>query len=250
MTVITREAIEQHRSAGPWRELEAIAQELTADARANGGSFFNPILGGGTRLMLALEHRISDDIDLFIDSPGWLPYVSPRTNDSYESKLRGYVEDGDHVKWRFECGEIDFIVRTSLLSAADLWNPPAEETQFELEPVLEVLAKKLFYRGWALTPRDLFDWHAIETMTPITPSQRHELAWLLRDKFDDIGIALQRMPQKQLVVLAWNGIRACDTKSLPQVLEWAHHCLRQYKALACQTPVVQSKPKGHGPKTS
>lgn len=61
MTIITRKAIEQHRSAGPWRELEAIAQELTADARANGGSFINPILGGGTRLMLALEHRISDD---------------------------------------------------------------------------------------------------------------------------------------------------------------------------------------------
>lgn len=149
---ITRDMLLQHRATGPWRDLESIAQNLTADAKKHGGSFFTPRLGGGTRLMLALNHRISDDIDLFVDSPAWLAYLTPRTSDAFEDKLTDYIEDADHVKWRFAFGEIDFIVRTSLLKSDDLWNPPAIETTFELEPPLEVLAKKLFYRGWALTP--------------------------------------------------------------------------------------------------
>lgn len=91
--MITKADIFSHRRNGSWRELERIARELTQNAKEQGGSFFAPVLGGGTRLMLAMEHRISDDIDLFVDSPAWLPYVSPRTNDRYENDLMSYNEE-------------------------------------------------------------------------------------------------------------------------------------------------------------
>ena len=61
----------------------------------------------------------------------WLP----------ESKTQD--EDANSLKLRLKDGEIDFIVAMSLLGL------PAEhsgETGFALEPVAEVLAKKLFYR--------------------------------------------------------------------------------------------------------
>lgn len=74
----SKEDILRHRASGPWMRLESRAQALVEDARRHGGDSFQPILGGGTRLMLALNHRISDDVDLFVDSPGWLSYVGEK----------------------------------------------------------------------------------------------------------------------------------------------------------------------------
>lgn len=53
------------------------------------------------------------------------------------------------LKLRFVNGEIDFIVAMSLLN---LPNQSKPGIPFELEPIAEVLAKKLFYRGAMLTP--------------------------------------------------------------------------------------------------
>lgn len=227
----TLDDVLQHRHRGPWRRLESIAQGLTAYTRRHGGSFFSPVLGGGTRLMLALNHRISDDIDLFVDSPGWLPYVSPRLNDTHGTEPISYTEDADHVKWRFPFGEIDFIVRTNLLDPKDLWNPTAPETKFPLEPPLEVLAKKLFYRGWALTPRDLFDWHAIETAAVISDANRASLAGLLSTKTDEIEVALNRMREKKVVRQSWEKIKAPIIPEMNGILDWAHEQILCYRRI-------------------
>lgn len=122
-----------------------------------------PVLGGGTRLMLALEHRMSDDIDLFIDSPQWLGYLTPRLTDVMPAQCEEYTEGAAFLKFRFPHGEIDFIVGLPLLGL-----PPESDPRcaLPLEPAEEVLAKKLFYRGWALTPRDLLDWHAVGQAAP------------------------------------------------------------------------------------
>lgn len=230
--MITKADILSHRRNGSWRELERIARELTQNAKEQGGSFFAPVLGGGTRLMLAMEHRISDDIDLFVDSPAWLPYVSPRTNDRYENDLMSYNEEGDHVKWVFPNGEIDFIVRTPLLDPQRLWNPPAEETTFALEPPLEVLAKKLFYRGWALTPRDLFDWYSVAQYVPVDDEDHIEVAKLLASKLDDLNSALMQLPVKRQAIHAWEAIKAPFVPDLRDTVEWAKEEVVTFQLLA------------------
>jgi hypothetical protein len=147
-------AIEEYIARGPWRQLEAAALKVVDMAERAGGRQMSPVLGGGTRLMLALRHRLSDDIDLFIRDPQWIAYITPRLNDEVGALAQSYDEASDFLKLRHPAGEIDFIVRMSLLG-----EPPqrSELCAFMLEPVAEVLAKKLFYRGWALTPRDLYD---------------------------------------------------------------------------------------------
>lgn len=50
--------------------------------------------------MLALDHRISDAIDLFVDRPGGLPYISPRLDSDLQGRVSGYNEDADYVKLR------------------------------------------------------------------------------------------------------------------------------------------------------
>lgn len=90
MSTISRDEVVAHRQSGSWRNLERIALGIIADLRRQAGDTFNPKLGGGTRLMLALDHRISHDIDLFIRDPQWIGYVSPRLNDCVEAVVSGY----------------------------------------------------------------------------------------------------------------------------------------------------------------
>lgn len=159
----TAQDIQAHKTHGSWRTLERFAWQLALHAASVAKSDFKPVLGGGTRLMLAMNHRISDDIDLFIRDPQWIGYLTPRLNDRFEHLIDAYDEGPSSLKIKLPEGEIDFIVSMSLLG---LPQEKSADCLFDLEPVAEVLAKKLFYRGWALTPRDLFDWWCMENQQP------------------------------------------------------------------------------------
>lgn len=97
-----------------------------------------------------------------------------------------------------------------------------------------MLAKKLFYRGWALTPRDLFDWYCIEQHAPTSRHEHIELAKLLADRLQEIRVALARMPEKQLVSQAWERIKAPFIPDLRQTTEWAAEQLALYESLVRQ----------------
>ncbi len=115
--------------------------------------------GGGTALMLQINHRESFDIDIFIDDPQVLPYLNPATQ-GYTLQVNPdeYVSDGTRaLKIVFaNIGEIDFICAPSLTS-----DPTSRVTvrgiEVDLEKPGEILAKKVHYRGASLQPRDMFD---------------------------------------------------------------------------------------------
>ena len=63
---------------------------MVADAeRRAAGASMNPLMGGGTRLMLALDHRISDAVELFIHDAQWIGFLTPRLNEAFEDRLSG-----------------------------------------------------------------------------------------------------------------------------------------------------------------
>ena len=224
MSITTLHDVIAHRRNGSWRTLERLAQKMIADAESHAGIVFAPKLGGGTRLMLALDHRISHDIDLFMRDPQWIGYLSPRLNDRFDDVLTGYDENAVSLKLRFPDGEIDFIVSMSLLGMPDETSP---ETNFLLEPVAEVLAKKLFYRGWALTPRDLFDWWAIETKLPnAVPVQA--MAKLLAQKTSEIQNALNGLAQSPAAKLTWDAIQAPEKPDIQAIAAWGQTRLLRY----------------------
>jgi len=213
----TAEDVIAHRKIGPWRQLESLATRIVKDANDRAGFEMNPRLGGGTRLMLALNHRISDDIDLFIRDPQWIGYLTPRLNDTFCDTLRGYDEASGSLKLRADEGEIDFIVSMSLLGLPD---EHADDCMFVLEPVAEVLAKKLFYRGWALSPRDLFDWWAVETsLADQVPADK--LDALLKAKLDDLHRALKAMDTSLAAEQIWTALKAPGIPPLKEALAWA-----------------------------
>ena len=225
MSAVTAAAIAAFKKNGAWRVLEQRALAMIADAQQHAGAAFEPLLGGGTRLMLALEHRISNDIALFIRDPQWIGYLTPRLNSRVEEGLQAYDENAVSLKLQYAEGEIDFIVGMSLLGM------PAEtstDTALRLEPVAEVLAKKLFYRGWALTPRDLFDWWTIETKLPAAiPADK--LAPLLKSKITEIGRALDALAHATAAHAAWEAIQAPDKPALASIAAWGKPALDRYR---------------------
>lgn len=140
MPRISQNEMDRWLVLGSWKHLEERAAGIVSEAEASAGSGRMSPLLGGTRLMLALAHRISRDIDLFIRDPQWIGLMSPRLNDKIGDLVQGYEEDATFLKLKFSEGEIDFIVRMSLTGL-----PPesSEKSLFLLEPVEEVLAKKL-----------------------------------------------------------------------------------------------------------
>lgn len=224
----TVEDIRAHRASGTWRALEKLALQMVMDASRVAKSDFSPVLGGGTRLMLAMGHRISDDIDLFIRDPQWIGYLTPRLNDRFEHLIDAYDEGATSLKIKLPEGEIDFIVSMSLLGL-----PPeaSDDCLFALEPVAEVLAKKLFYRGWALTPRDLFDWWCIETQLTHDMTHIPQIAHLISGRLHTLEAALDQMRLSGSASMAWSRIRTPVLPGLQDTLDWAKCRLKDFSTL-------------------
>lgn len=119
--------------------------------------------GGGTALMLQIDHRESHDVDLFIRDPQVLPYLNPETQGYVLERMPGtYVSDGvSSLKIVFDdVGEIDFICCAPVLGGENLLRD-VRGVSVQVETPAEIVAKKVFHRGARLQPRDMFDIAAI-----------------------------------------------------------------------------------------
>ena len=146
-----------------WPILFDVATQILGHAEATIG--YSPIwsFGGGTALMLQIDHRESHDIDLFLDDPQLLPFLNPETQGiDVARRPDSYSTDGTTVlKLAFQdIGEIDFIC------CADILEPSSQPSDVrglmvQLETPAEIVAKKVYYRGWNFQPRDMFDLAAV-----------------------------------------------------------------------------------------
>lgn len=146
-----------------WPPLFDIAVQILRHAEAQIGFTPSWSFGGGTGLMLQIDHRESHDIDLFLDDPQLLPFLNPETQGiKLERRPDSYSVEGTSVlKLTYqEAGEIDFIV------CADIADRPTKTQGIRgysvaLETPAEIVAKKVYYRGWSFQPRDMFDLAAV-----------------------------------------------------------------------------------------
>jgi hypothetical protein len=127
------------------------------------------MLGGGTMLMLRYAHRLSRDIDIFINDVQYLSYLSPRLNETLDDPAN-YSETANVLRLFYAEGEIDFLAVAPVI-------PPLEPESFPLGdvearnvipamPDIEIIAQKLFYRAWAFTGRDLYDFATVAHCNP------------------------------------------------------------------------------------
>jgi Nucleotidyl transferase AbiEii toxin, Type IV TA system len=139
-----------------WETLFRRTLELIDSVADAGITIEHWTFGGGTVLMRRYQHRLSKDVDIFLPDPQYLAYLTPRLNTKAESLTDRYVEQHGFLKLFFPEGEIDFVV------AGPLTKPPTTlenvlGREVSVETSVEIVAKKVWYRGAEFTARDIFD---------------------------------------------------------------------------------------------
>jgi len=142
-----------------WPRLLRVACALIRQVNAEQPIIDQWTLGGGTAMMLQIDHRDSHDIDVFFSDPQFLPHLDPEKHDfDFEIMPSGYHGDGiSFLKLTFkDIGQIDFIVGQPLTTL------PARQSVIRgdvvsLETIPEIITKKVYHRGVRLVPRDIFD---------------------------------------------------------------------------------------------
>jgi predicted nucleotidyltransferase component of viral defense system len=115
--------------------------------------------GGGTALMLQIDHRLSHDVDIFLGDPQFVGYLDPAKLDfKFKIAPSSYKGDGSRFqKIVFDnVGEIDFIACAQMTDASAIRTEISGRSVM-LETIAEIIAKKVYYRGGHIKARDIFD---------------------------------------------------------------------------------------------
>lgn len=145
--------------APDWARLLRIARTLIRQVNSERIVIDSWSLGGGTAMMLQIDHRESHDIDIFLPDPQLLSFLDPKLHDfQFEILPSDYAGDGARfLKLAFDgIGEIDFIVGPAM-TTPPVRRQMVEGEQVDLETVAEIITKKVHYRGASIKPRDIFD---------------------------------------------------------------------------------------------
>ena len=117
--------------------------------------------GGGTALAQILSHRISYDVDIFLDSSTVLKNLAPNINPATKSLCDTWQWPGKHLKLILR--DVGGIVFMNAPSYTD--NPTyhlrLDDRFIPAERSAEIATKKLVYRASTYTARDTFDLAAI-----------------------------------------------------------------------------------------
>jgi hypothetical protein len=144
--------------APSWKRLFRIARDIISQANAKQHVVDYWTLGGGTAMMLQIDHRESRDIDIFLNDPQLLPFLDPEKTD-FKFDILPEACGGDGVRnlrLHFAFGEIDFIVAGAKTSAPTT-RMHIDGENILLETIPEIITKKIYYRASSIMPRDVFD---------------------------------------------------------------------------------------------
>ena len=114
-------------------------------------------LGGGTGLFLSLNHRISYDVDIFLEDPRALKHIAADPRIKRISSDRQFP--GNYLKLIRQEGEIDFILAAAITENG-FFAYNFRGTPVPVETPAEIIAKKIRHRGSRFTVRDVFDFES------------------------------------------------------------------------------------------
>jgi len=154
--------------------------------------------GGGTSLAIDLGHRVSYDIDAFVDSAKIIHRLVPVENTvtrmicwNPETERADFRYSGHYLKLIVKgVGEIDFLNASPLLEEAT--------TPFEYkgraiarERPAEVIAKKIYYRGSLFKGRDVFDLAGTFIAIPNELAHASQSPFLTPDVFARVRLRIE-----------------------------------------------------------
>lgn len=121
-------------------------------------------LGGGTAIAVRIDHRISYDVDAFIQH-GRLKDLTPAVNTAAARISEVFQWPGHYLKFELPYGEIDFL-SAPLQTRPGFDRYDIDGRTIALETPEEVIVKKARYRSDRFTARDVFDLAAVAVARP------------------------------------------------------------------------------------
>lgn len=149
-------------------------------------------MGGGTILMLNHNHRTSKDVDIFVDNVQQFNALSPSLNDTAD-EASYYQTEERFISLTFPEGKIDFI-KAHQVTDFKATEKNVFKHSINVEDDVEIVAKKLYFRGNYAIDRDLYDLAVV-----YTSDRKKDLVKALSkmpDKIDQLQTALKKMPEK------------------------------------------------------
>ena len=146
-------------------------------------------MGGGTILMLNYHHRLSKDVDIFVSNTQYFTGLSPKLNDVAED-ADCYQEGERFISLSYPEGKIDFVKAFQVSDYLPTLKHVFNQNIF-VDDDIEIVTKKVFFRGASLHPRDLYD-----LATVYLGSRRSELVKALiniLEQLQEFHDALQRV---------------------------------------------------------
>ena len=126
-------------------------------------------MGGGTILMLNYHHRLSKDVDIFVSNTQYFNGLSPKLNDVAEDadfyhkpaplvkKDADFYQEGERfISLSYPEGKIDFVKAFQVSDYLPTLKHVFNQNIF-VDDDIEIVTKKVFFRGASLHPRDLYD---------------------------------------------------------------------------------------------
>lgn len=112
-------------------------------------------MGGGTILMLNYHHRLSKDVDIFVSNTQYFNGLSPKLNDVAEDA--DFYQEGDRfISLSYPEGKIDFVKAFQVSDYLPTLKHVFNQNIF-VDDDIEIVTRKVFFRGASLHPRDLYD---------------------------------------------------------------------------------------------
>ena len=82
-------------NSAAWARLFRIARDLIRQANSEQLIIDHWTFGGGTAMMLQIDHRESRDVDIFLEDPQLLSFLNPEKHDfEFEIEPSDYLSDG------------------------------------------------------------------------------------------------------------------------------------------------------------
>lgn len=112
-------------------------------------------MGGGTILMLNYHHRLSKDVDIFVSNTQYFNGLSPKLNNVAEDA--DFYQEGERfISLSYPEGKIDFVKAFQVSDYLPTLKHVFNQNIF-VDDDIEIVTKKVFFRGASLHPRDLYD---------------------------------------------------------------------------------------------
>jgi len=120
--------------------------------------------------MCRYGHRISHDIDMFFEYPGYLTMLSPDMNEVTDNLFDECIQSPCHMSCKsIGKGKIDCLACTPVIDgSAENMEMPGHGSLQAMSDV-EILAKKINHRGDRLPGRDLYDFVTVTKLRPDIP---------------------------------------------------------------------------------